>query len=216
MTLTVAQEAPVSERPDQEKHTTVITKTKEAMAFDALCVGLTRAGSATGGTSMDYEQYKVALSNCMDALRETGLLDAPPPASAPAGTLDAIRAGLCSAGIDHDSWDYVADKCLTALNEAGLFEKSPADVIREAMPGAPIHTEYDVHRVLGRPLDEGQAEAIAAALLAEFGGTLERRFFEAKPNVHPAFRSIKVTLRENDTAGCVDANIFYDVHPEEA
>lgn len=93
--------------------------------------------------------------------------------------LEAMRKGLCSAGIDHDSWDFVADRCLQALKEAGALRLAPdiEEVIRGVDPNVPIDVSYAVFGCFRRPngvyrasRTKAEAEEIAAAIVAGIPG----------------------------------------------
>ena len=87
--------------------------------------------------------------------------------------LEAIRKGLCSAGIDHDDLDYIAGKVMTKLDDAGLLRKSALDVARGIEPDAWTDSMVWLHPHRSRsPRRRAVAEKIAAALVAEFGGVV--------------------------------------------
>ena len=92
--------------------------------------------------------------------------------------LEVLRRGLCAAGIDHDSWDYVADRCVEALSGAGLLSTLGS---AETLEGARrlissvdakgthnVNIVYHFHASHGRTRDK--AREIIAAIVSTFGG----------------------------------------------
>lgn len=129
--------------------------------------------------------------------------------------LEAIRKGLCCSGIDHDDWDFIAGKILDGLKDAEVLRLTPSvtEVIRSTEPDAVVYTEYHIHQVgigSGR-LTEEQARRIGVALHLKFGGTLERRFYEATAEVAYAFGNYRVAVNDN-----LVINLYFDPYREEA
>lgn len=128
------------------------------------------------------------------------------PSSLEAAVFECLCAGLTNAGVPHGVIAAAVKECMALFRERGLFARplSVLDVIRSVEPEAAVNTEYCVHRVGDRHLSKDQADRIATAIVAEFGGTIERRLYGAKPGAHPAFANLKVTLSDN-----VEVNLFY-------
>ena len=102
--------------------------------------------------------------------------------------LEAIRRGLGMSGVEHDDWDFIGSKVLDSLKQAGLMKPDFESIVRGMEPDAYVVRTLDVHyswppeegkRI---PRDFARALEIGAAIVAEYGGHLEVRWFCDCPN----------------------------------
>lgn len=102
--------------------------------------------------------------------------------TAEAAAAEAVRRGLACAGIDHDSWDFVGERVLNSLRSAGLLQPDFGAIVRGVEPEARVRPELHVHCVgLERTL--AKAQAIAAAVLTQYGGHAEAVWSCNRPTI---------------------------------
>lgn len=94
--------------------------------------------------------------------------------------LEAIRRGLFAAGVEHDHWERFADRILWSLKEAGLLKPDLEDIIRTIEPEASTQRRLIVYEPWPRRT-LAEAQKVAAAIVAEFGGSVETMRFSNSP-----------------------------------
>jgi len=95
--------------------------------------------------------------------------------------LEAIRRGLFAAGVEHDHLERFADRILWSLKEARLLKPDLEDIIRTVEPEAitrrfmRVYYPWPHHRTLA------EAQRVAAALVAEYGGRVATMRYSTSP-----------------------------------
>lgn len=95
--------------------------------------------------------------------------------------LEAIRRGLGMSGIEHDDWDFIAHKVRDSLKEAGLLKPDLESIIRSVEPEASTQRFLSVYEPWPRRRTLAEAQKVAAAIVAEFGGSVETVRFSNSP-----------------------------------
>lgn len=95
--------------------------------------------------------------------------------------LDAIRRGLFAAGVEHDHWERFADRILWSLKEAGLLKPALEDIVRTVEPEARTRRFMSVYYPWPHRRTLAEAQEVAAAIVAEYGGRVETMRFSKSP-----------------------------------
>lgn len=94
---------------------------------------------------------------------------------------EAIRKGLGISGIEHDQWDFIGNKVMDSLKEAGLLNPDLEDIVRTVEPEASTQRFLSVYEPWPRRRTLAEAQRVAAALVAEYGGSVETMRFSKSP-----------------------------------
>jgi hypothetical protein len=94
---------------------------------------------------------------------------------------EAIRKGLGMSGIEHDDWDFIAHKVRDSLKEAGLLKPDLEDIVRTVEPEASTERFVSVYHPWPHRRTLAEAQKVAAAIVAEFGGSVETVRFSMSP-----------------------------------
>jgi hypothetical protein len=94
---------------------------------------------------------------------------------------EAIRKGLGISGIEHDQWDFIGNKVMDSLKEAGLLKPDLEDIIRTIEPEASTQRFMSVYYPWPHRRTLAEAQKVAAAIVAEFGGSVETMRFSKSP-----------------------------------
>ena len=95
--------------------------------------------------------------------------------------LEAIRRGLFAAGVEHDHLERFADRILWSLKEARLLKPDLEDIIRTVEPEARTRRFMSVYYPWPRRRTLAEAQRVAAAIVAEYGGSVETMRFSLSP-----------------------------------
>jgi len=95
--------------------------------------------------------------------------------------LEAIRRGLFAAGVEHDHWERFADRILWSLKEAGLLQPDFESIVRSVEPNARTQRFLSVYYPWPRRRTLAEAQKVAAAIVAEYGGRVETMRFSKSP-----------------------------------
>jgi hypothetical protein len=95
--------------------------------------------------------------------------------------LEAIRRGLFAAGVEHDHWERFADRILWSLKEAGLLKPDLESIVRTVEPEARTRRFMSVYYPWPHRRTLAEAQRVAAALVAEYGGSVETMRFSKSP-----------------------------------
>ena len=94
---------------------------------------------------------------------------------------EAIRRGLGISGIEHDDWDFIAQRVFDSLKAAGLLKPDLEDIIRTIEPEARTQRFLSVYEPWPHRRTLAEAQRVAAAIVAEFGGSVETVRFSKSP-----------------------------------
>lgn len=182
--MTDKKAAPVEEQPNDHSPNSTAGPTVEQQALEAI-----RRGLFAAGVEKEYEDLKDA-KRALDAVEEW--LRSPMPDELPYRGSDGYRKaamevdeiisrGLGMSGIEHDDWDFVADKVLASLKEAGLLKPDFESIIRTVEPEARTRRFMSVYYPWPRRRTLAEAQKVAAAIVAKYGGSVETMRFSKSP-----------------------------------
>lgn len=95
--------------------------------------------------------------------------------------LEAIRRGLGMSGIEHDDWDFIANNVLDSLKQAGLMKPDFESIVRSVEPEAGTRRFMSVYYPWPHRRTLAEAQKVAAALVAEYGGSVATMRFSTSP-----------------------------------
>jgi len=85
------------------------------------------------------------------------------------------------SGIEHDDWDFIGNKVLASLKEAGLLKPDLESIIRSVEPEASAQRFLSVYEPWPRHRTLAEAQKVAAAIVAEYGGSVKTVRFSKSP-----------------------------------
>jgi len=85
------------------------------------------------------------------------------------------------SGVEHDDWDFIGNKVLASLKEAGLLKPDLESIIRSVEPEASAQRFLSVYEPWPRHRTLAEAQKVAAAIVAEYGGSVKTVRFSKSP-----------------------------------
>ncbi len=167
MSQVTAEKAPVAERPAQLDNSTPKVNTQETAAFEAI-----RRGLAVSG--IEHDDWDFIANKVLDSLKKAGIVK-----SQPEGAYFILPKGEAGNAV---SSIYVCRDGerprLVAADE--LYKPTLEDIIHTIEPEASTQRYLFVYEPWPRRT-LAEAQKVAAAIVAEFGGSVETMRFSNSP-----------------------------------
>ena len=182
---TMKEALPAEERKQENPSPDYTAQTAvEQQALEAI-----RRGLFAAGVEKEYEDLKDA-KRALDAVEEW--LRSPMPDELPYRGSDGYRKaamevdeiisrGLGTSGIEHDDWDFIAHKVMDSLKEAGLLKPDFESIVQSVEPNARTQRFLSVYYPWPHRRTLAEAQKVAAAIVAEFGGSVDTVRFSKSP-----------------------------------
>jgi len=168
MSQVTAEKAPVAERPAQLDNSTPKVNTQETAAFEAI-----RRGLAVSG--IEHDDWDFIANKVLDSLKKAGIVK-----SQPEGAYFILPKG--EAG-DAVSSIYVCRDGerprLVAADE--LYKPTLEDIVRTVEPEASTRRFMSVYYPWPHRRTLAEAQEVAAAIVAEYGGSVETMRYSKSP-----------------------------------